>query len=101
MKVEPEVIVHRHCGESGAIGCALEAHRLWAEQGHTTGFIGLAHVPQIHYRTTHSEDTRCHFCKNQCVRTFIDVHTGGAARVYPIRNRLCSWRLSLTRRHTP
>ena len=27
--VEPEIIVHEHCGESGAIGAAVEARRLW------------------------------------------------------------------------
>jgi predicted CoA-substrate-specific enzyme activase len=75
-EIEPEVIVHTHCGESGAIGCAIEAHRLWAEQGRVTEFIGLTQVQQISYITTHSEDTRCQFCKNQCVRTFIDVKTG-------------------------
>jgi hypothetical protein len=32
--------------------------------------------PQDRYRTTHSEDTRCHFCKNACLRTFLDVQTG-------------------------
>jgi predicted CoA-substrate-specific enzyme activase len=74
--IEPQVIVHKHCGESGAIGCAIEANRLWAEQGRVTEFIGLTQVQQISYITTHNEDTRCQFCKNQCVRTFIDVKTG-------------------------
>ena len=27
--VKPDVIVHEHCGESGAIGAAIEANRLW------------------------------------------------------------------------
>jgi hypothetical protein len=31
----------------------------------------------IKYRTARNEDTRCHFCKNDCLRTFIDVNTGG------------------------
>jgi hypothetical protein len=30
----------------------------------------------IRYRTTRNEDTRCYFCKNNCLRTFIDVQTG-------------------------
>jgi len=71
----PEVIVHEHCGESGAIGCAIEAHRLWNEQGLVTNFIGLEAVRGIAYRTTRSEETRCYFCKNKCLRTFIDVKT--------------------------
>jgi predicted CoA-substrate-specific enzyme activase len=68
----PEVIVHRHCGESGAIGAALEAARLY-ENGRRTSFIGLEAVQTISYTATTSEDTRCHFCKNECLRTFIDV----------------------------
>ena len=72
---EPEIIVHQHCGESGAIGAGIEAIRLW-RNGHLTTFIGLDAVRKISYRTTHSEDTRCHFCKNACLRTFLDVQTG-------------------------
>ncbi len=74
--VEPEIIVHQHCGESGAIGCALEAYRLWAEQGRQTSFVGLDNVQRIEYRVTRDEHTRCTFCKNKCMRTFIDVQVG-------------------------
>ena len=70
----PEVIVHQHCGEAGAIGCAFEAVRLW-EHGKQTTFIGLDQVASISYNTTRNEDTRCYFCKNKCLRTFIDVTT--------------------------
>ena len=73
--VEPDVRVHKHCGESGAIGCALEAHRLWSEQDNQTTFIGLDAVQRIKFRTTREETTRCYFCKNKCLRTFIDVQT--------------------------
>ncbi len=69
---KPRVIVHEHCGESGAIGAALEAARLW-ELGHRTRFIGLDAVEDISYDTHRSEDTRCYFCKNKCLRTFIDI----------------------------
>jgi predicted CoA-substrate-specific enzyme activase len=72
---EPEVIVHEHCGESGAIGAAVEALRLW-RNGHRTSFIGLDAVQRINYRTTRNENTRCYFCKNNCLRTFIDVQLG-------------------------
>jgi predicted CoA-substrate-specific enzyme activase len=68
----PEIIVHEHCGESGAIGAAQEALRLW-NNGMRTTFIGLEAVRNIRYRTTRNEDTRCYFCKNNCLRTFIDV----------------------------
>ena len=73
---EPEIIVHEHCGESGAIGAAQEALRMWRKGKHTT-FIGLEAVRQIRYRTTRNEDTRCYFCKNNCLRTFIDVDVSG------------------------
>jgi activator of 2-hydroxyglutaryl-CoA dehydratase/predicted nucleotide-binding protein (sugar kinase/HSP70/actin superfamily) len=70
--VQPEIIVHEHCGESGAIGAAVEARRLHAA-GHRTTFIGLEAVRRITYRTTRNEATRCNFCKNNCLRTFIDI----------------------------
>jgi activator of 2-hydroxyglutaryl-CoA dehydratase/predicted nucleotide-binding protein (sugar kinase/HSP70/actin superfamily) len=73
--VEPEIIVHEHCGESGAIGAAVEALRLW-KNGTRTTFIGLEAVEKITYRTTRNESTRCNFCKNNCLRTFIDIKMG-------------------------
>ncbi len=79
---EPEIFVHQHCGESGAIGAGIEAIRLW-RNGHSTTFIGLDAVRKISYRTTHSEETRCHFCKNACLRTFLDVQTGLAEEWMP------------------
>jgi len=72
---EPEVIVHEHCGESGAIGAGVEAIRLY-KNGHRTTFIGIEAVQKIGYRTTRNENTRCYFCKNNCLRTFIDVNVG-------------------------
>ena len=71
---QPEIIVHEHCGESGAIGAAQESLRLWRKGRHTS-FVGLDAVRKIEYRTTRNEDTRCHFCKNDCLRTFIDIRT--------------------------
>ena len=71
-EVQPRIVVHEHCGESGAIGAAIEAVRLW-ENGLQTNFIGLDRVKEITYETHRNEDTRCYFCKNKCLRTFIDV----------------------------
>jgi predicted CoA-substrate-specific enzyme activase len=71
--LEAEVIVHKHCGESGAIGAALEARRMHQKLGHQTQWIGLEKVPTIDYRQRRDESTRCYFCKNKCLRTFIDV----------------------------
>ncbi|HTY61694.1 MAG TPA: BadF/BadG/BcrA/BcrD ATPase family protein, partial [Acidobacteriota bacterium] len=75
----PEIIVHKHAGEAGAIGCAFEAMTLW-QQGRKTTFIGLDAVRHIQYRTKVGEETRCHFCKNNCLRTFIDIGTGESRR---------------------
>ncbi len=72
----PEIIVHKHAGEAGAIGAAFEAMSLW-QQGRKTTFIGLDAVRNIQYKTTVGEETRCHFCKNSCIRTFIDIGAAG------------------------
>jgi predicted CoA-substrate-specific enzyme activase len=72
---KPEIIIHEFCGESGAIGAAVESLRLW-KNGLQTTFVGLDAVRKIEYRTTRNEETRCHFCKNDCLRTFIDIRTG-------------------------
>src|SRR5216110_2853203 len=74
---QPEIIVHEHCGESGAIGAAQESLRLW-RNGQQTTFVGLDSVRKIEYRTTRNESTRCNFCKNNCLRTFIDIKMGPA-----------------------
>ncbi len=84
---EPEVIVHEHCGESGAIGAGVEAMRLY-NTGHRTTFIGLDAVRKISYRATRNEATRCNFCKNNCLRTFIDIKLPSApepAQVAPVK----------------
>ena len=73
-EVPADVIVHEHCGEAGAIGAALEAGRLW-DNGRVSTFIGLDACANIQYKTTREEATRCYFCKNKCLRTFIDVKT--------------------------
>jgi predicted CoA-substrate-specific enzyme activase len=69
---KPNVIVHEHCGEAGAIGAAIEARRLYSH-GHRTSFVGFDAVEKISYLTHRNENTRCYFCKNKCLRTFIDV----------------------------
>ncbi|HVB88002.1 MAG TPA: BadF/BadG/BcrA/BcrD ATPase family protein [Candidatus Dormibacteraeota bacterium] len=81
---QPEIIVHEHCRESGAIGAAQESLRLWCN-GLKSTFIGLEAVRKIEYRTTRNEATRCHFCKNNCLRTFIDVRTEPVQNFVPIQ----------------
>jgi len=74
---KPNVIVHEHCGEAGAIGAAIESRRLY-QNGHRTRFIGYEAVEKIAYVTHRNENTRCYFCKNKCMRTFIDVKIASA-----------------------
>jgi predicted CoA-substrate-specific enzyme activase len=81
---QPEIIVHEHCGESGAIGAAQESLRLW-RNGLTTTFVGLDAVRKIEYRSTRNEATRCNFCKNNCLRTFIDIRTEPVKNFVPIQ----------------
>jgi len=68
-----EIIVHPHSGEAGAIGAALEARRITARRGYST-FIGLEKAIALHYTTRTDETTRCRFCANECLRTFIDTY---------------------------
>jgi len=71
-----DIILHEHCGEAGAMGAALEARRLWAE-GKPTEFVGLDAVEGITYRTHADPRTVCAFCKNRCLRTFVDFTIPG------------------------
>ena len=61
--------------KSGAIGAALEAERLWENGPQDHASSASTPCQQITYDTTRNEDTRCYFCKNKCLRTFIDVKT--------------------------
>ncbi|WP_434420449.1 BadF/BadG/BcrA/BcrD ATPase family protein [Nannocystis pusilla] len=70
---EAQVIVHQHCGESGAIGAALEVRRMVQQLEHKTEWIGIDKVASIDFSQRRDESTRCYFCKNKCLRTFIDV----------------------------
>jgi predicted nucleotide-binding protein (sugar kinase/HSP70/actin superfamily) len=74
---EPEILLHPHAGEAGAIGAALEAIRLCRDR--RTTFVGLDLAERTTFSARSSEQTRCHYCTNECLRTFIDVHVEGAA----------------------
>ena len=67
--------VHRFTGESGAIGAALEAIRAAGDRDST--FIGLAAAENLEFTTTRDESTRCNYCKNTCLRTFVDTRVPG------------------------
>ncbi len=67
-----EVFVHPHTGEAGALGAAFETLRVVKRRGHST-FIGIDAAIALEYTTKNDEETVCHFCPNECKRTFIDT----------------------------
>lgn len=73
-----EVFVHPHTGEAGAIGAAMETLRVVKRKG-TSTFIGLDQAINLEYTTKNDEETVCHFCPNECKRTFIDTKTPDGA----------------------
>ncbi len=68
------VRVHPHPGEAGAIGAALETLRVVKRRGNST-FIGLDQAINLGFTTKNDAETVCHFCPNNCSRTFIDTKT--------------------------
>jgi predicted CoA-substrate-specific enzyme activase len=77
-----EVFVHPHTGEAGAIGAAMETRRIVQRRGGKSTFIGLDAAIDLEYWTKNDEETVCHFCPNECKRTFIDARRpdGSTAR---------------------
>ncbi|MBX3272156.1 MAG: CoA activase [Sandaracinaceae bacterium] len=67
-----EVYVHPHPGEAGAIGAAMETLRVVKRRGRST-FVGLEAAIELEYTTKNDAETTCHFCPNECSRTFIDA----------------------------
>src|SRR6478752_1666983 len=67
-----EVYVHPHTGEAGAIGAAFETLRVVKRRG-TSTFIGMDAAIALEYVSKNDEETVCHFCENNCKRTFIDA----------------------------
>ncbi|WP_437924743.1 BadF/BadG/BcrA/BcrD ATPase family protein [Sorangium sp. So ce291] len=67
-----EVFVHPHTGEAGALGAAFETLRVVKRRGRST-FIGIDAAIALEYTTKNDEETVCHFCPNECKRTFIDA----------------------------
>jgi predicted nucleotide-binding protein (sugar kinase/HSP70/actin superfamily) len=69
---DAQVFVHPHTGEAGAIGAAMETLRVVRRKG-GSGFIGLEAAINLEYRSKNDAETVCHFCPNECKRTFIDT----------------------------
>ena len=70
---DPEVVIHPNCCEAGAIGAALEAieHR---RSRIATAFPGFEFLDTLKYSIRRDESTRCHFCTNHCLRTFVELN---------------------------
>jgi predicted nucleotide-binding protein (sugar kinase/HSP70/actin superfamily) len=45
------------------------------ESGHSTVFPGFDFLDALHYTIRREETTRCHFCANRCLRTFVELNT--------------------------
>jgi activator of 2-hydroxyglutaryl-CoA dehydratase/predicted nucleotide-binding protein (sugar kinase/HSP70/actin superfamily) len=71
---DAKIVVHPHCGEAGAIGAAMETRRVVRRKGHTS-FIGMQSAIDLTYTSVNDDSTVCHFCPNECSRTFIDTVT--------------------------
>ncbi|MFO0578025.1 MAG: BadF/BadG/BcrA/BcrD ATPase family protein [Polyangia bacterium] len=71
---DAEIFVHPFTGEAGAIGAAMETLRVVKRRGYST-FIGIDAAIDLRFTSRNDESTRCHFCPNECARTFIDTET--------------------------
>lgn len=69
---DAEIYVHPHTGEAGALGAAFETMRRYKRDGKSR-FIGIEGVLALDYQTRNDDSTTCHFCPNECSRTFIDT----------------------------
>jgi len=71
---DANIIVHKYTGESGAIGAAMEAMEVLG--GKASSFIGIEAIRNLTYSVKQDQSTRCNFCKNKCLRIFIDINRG-------------------------
>ena len=78
---DAKVSVHPHPGEAGAIGAALETLRVVKRRGLST-FIGLDSAIDLAFTSVNDATTTCHFCPNNCSRTFIDTRPDGRTSRY-------------------
>lgn len=74
---DAEIHVHPFAGEAGAFGAALLAHQ-HAARGLPSRFAGFDRIAALHYQSTASDKTTCHWCAMNCRRAFIDVALPGA-----------------------
>jgi predicted CoA-substrate-specific enzyme activase len=70
----PEIVVHPNCCEAGAIGAALEAIEN-SQLQNASSFPGFEFLDRLTYSIRRDESTRCHFCTNRCLRTFVELRS--------------------------
>ena len=70
----PEVKIHPNCREAGAIGAALEVSERFSA-GSRTAFPGFDYLKDLQYSIRRDEGTRCSYCTNRCLRTFVDLQS--------------------------
>jgi hypothetical protein len=56
----------------GRLHAAMETLRVVKRRGRSS-FVGLEGAIELQYSTKNDEETTCHFCANNCSRTFIDA----------------------------
>ncbi len=78
---DAEVLVHPITGEAGAFGAAIEAMRNYKG---TSSFIGVENLLNLKFEVKSDETTRCNYCTNRCIRTFIKVKTKEGEKLYVI-----------------
>lgn len=87
--VKPKVFVHRFSAEAGAAGAAIEGLEKYLfnvksavkpKEELRSSFIGFDKLDKIKFTTKRNESTRCYFCRNHCLRTFIDVDSAEESR---------------------
>ncbi len=69
---DADILVHPHTGEAGALGAAFETLRRY-KKTRSTRFIGVKEALILQYTTRNDDSTQCHFCPNNCRRTFVDA----------------------------
>ncbi|MFW6139612.1 MAG: BadF/BadG/BcrA/BcrD ATPase family protein, partial [Spirochaetota bacterium] len=84
---DARIHVHPYNEVAGAIGTALETKRLMENNGipeDKSRFIGFESLKGINYTARRDEYTRCPYCKNHCLRTFISISSGSYSKRYII-----------------
>ncbi|SMP07108.1 CoA-substrate-specific enzyme activase, putative [Desulfurobacterium pacificum] len=78
---DAKILVHPITGEAGAFGAAIEAMKNY---NGSSSFIGVENLLNLQFEVKSDETTRCNYCTNRCIRTFIKVKTKNGEKLYVI-----------------